>query len=74
MAAATGSSPRLVPFPPPSRLVLSLTLPVAASATIILGDSPATENVAPKADGAPEPSATPGQRLSTPIRTSSHGM
>ncbi|KAM0455500.1 hypothetical protein ACHAPV_007842 [Trichoderma viride] len=45
-----------------------------ASATIILADSPATEDVAPKADGAPEPSATPGQRSSTPIRTSSHDV
>ncbi|KAL6887869.1 hypothetical protein GGI43DRAFT_417253 [Trichoderma evansii] len=45
-----------------------------ASATIILGDSPATEDVAPKADGAPELSATPGQRSSTPIRTSSHDV
>lgn len=45
-----------------------------ASATIILGDSPATEDVAPKSDGAPEPSATPGQRSSTPIRTSSHDV
>lgn len=56
----------------PARVVADL--PVAASATIILGDSPATEDVAPKADGAPEPSATPGQRSLTPVRTSSHGM
>lgn len=56
----------------PARVVADLL--VAASATIILGDSPATEDVAPKSDGAPEPSATPGQRSSTPIRTSSHGM
>ncbi|KAL7924996.1 hypothetical protein ACQKWADRAFT_284746 [Trichoderma austrokoningii] len=54
--------------------MLSLTLPAAASATIILGDPPANEDVAPKADGAPEPSAAPGQRSSTPIRTSSHDV
>ncbi|KAM0259548.1 hypothetical protein ACHAQJ_003274 [Trichoderma viride] len=46
----------------------------SASTTITIGDSPPSEDLAAKADGAPESSATPGQRSSTPIHASSHDV
>ncbi|RFU76764.1 hypothetical protein TARUN_5465 [Trichoderma arundinaceum] len=70
MAAAPGSCPRPRVFPPS----VASDLPSAASATITICDSPPSEGSAAKADGAPESTATPGARSSTPIRTSSHDV
>lgn len=56
----------------PARVASDLLL--AASATLVICESPPPEGSPAKADGALESSATPGPRSSTPIRTSSHGM